>query len=164
MFKTFTYFWDFIALWGLFGALAVVLSLLTGLASRVKVKFLKLADRIGSGFFAAWIGWVMVCFTATTLHTAPLAREFMGGAFVPEQRALGGALPAGDVLWLGFTQRMSLGPFARTDTEPGKKEDGVFDRQGDFMLRYAARRQKLESHAMETGALRVRPEQTAAHN
>ena len=78
--NTYTYFWDFIALWGLFALFMVILRMLTDTISKVKVRFLSIADRIGSGLFAAWVGCVMVCFTLMTLHTAPLARNFMFGS------------------------------------------------------------------------------------
>ena len=76
-----TYCWDFIALWGVFTLSIVVLRTVTDLVSRVKVRFLKIVDQIGSAGFAALIGWVMVCFTLTTLHTAPLGQTFLFGAF-----------------------------------------------------------------------------------
>ena len=73
--KEFSYAWDIIALWGLFSVFVVVLTLATGYASRVKVRFLGIADRIGSIAFAVLIGYVMVCFTTMSLHTAPLAKK-----------------------------------------------------------------------------------------
>lgn len=159
---SFTYFLDFLSLWGLFCLFLLIFSTITNLTSRVKVKFLKLADRIGSVFFAAWVGWVMVCFTATTLHTAPLAREPFGGAFVPESRAASSLSP--DMLWLGFMQEESSGAFCRlADEREWKEERYVFDKDADFMLRYATRRAKLESHVKSDGALRIRPEDANKH-
>jgi hypothetical protein len=167
---TYSYVWDFLALWGMFAFFLIVFRAATDLISRVKVRFLKLADRIGSAFFAAWIGWVMVCFTAFSLHTAPLAREFMGGSFDPEARvAKGGA----ELYWLGFMQRVSRGAFSRGLSEdevnakayavrekdrPGEEKVAVFDRRGEFLPKYATRRARLQSHVEKTGQIRVRPE------
>ncbi len=156
-FATYTYLWDFLALWGLFGIFMVIFRAATDLLSRVKVRFLKLADRIGSVVFAAWIGWVMVCFTAMTLHTAPLARDFMGGAFKPEQRAANSWSP--EIKWLGFVQKMSRGQFCRSATEQQwKDEKYVFDPHGLFMPKYATRRANLEAYMNQHSTLRVLPE------
>ena len=103
----YTYLWDFLSLWALFVVFMLIFRILTDQLSHVKVKFLKLADRIGSGVLALWIGWVMVMFTMTTLHTAPLAKNFMFEGFQPEERMFMGFGP--DRWWLGFTQKMSLG-------------------------------------------------------
>ncbi len=159
---SYTYVCDFFALWGLFALFMLVLRAGTDVLSRVKVKFLKLADRIGSGVLSACIGWVLVCFTATTLHTAPLAREFMFGGFKPESRATGSTLGirSPEVYWLSFVQYCSRGPFARmADEAETKSEKYVFDPRGEFMPKYATRRARLEAHMEKAGtrSLRVDP-------
>ncbi len=152
--SSYTYFWDFIAIWGLFAFFMVVLRALTDSISKVKVRFLNIADRVGSGLFAAWVGWVMVCFTLTTLHMAPLSRNFLFDGFQPEQRMFIGMAP--DRKWLGFTQKMSLGTFCRSATEEEwQREKYVFDPQSQFMPKYATRRANLEGHVGSTGTFRV---------
>ena len=153
-FRSFTYFCDFIAVWVVFAFAIVFLSEITNRLSKVKVKFLNLADRIGSVAVAVWIGWIMVCFTATTMHMAPLARSPFRGSFEPEARAASTLSP--EMLWLGFTQKISKGAFAKGE-EPG------FDPKGEFLPRYATRRAKLESYVEQTSAVRVRPEQWTQH-
>ena len=111
---SYTYLWDFLALWGLFAVFMAIFRVLTDQVSKVQVRFLKVADRIGSAVFALWIGWVMVCFTMMTLHTAPLARTFLFGGFQPEQRMFLGFAP--DRQWLGFVQKESLGALCRSAT------------------------------------------------
>lgn len=164
---SYTYFWDFLALWGLFALFLVIFRAATDSISRVQVRFLKLADQIGSVLCSAWIGWVMVSFSAFSLHLAPLGREFLGGSFVPEQRVeKGGA----ELYWLGFVQRVSRGQFARglSETEvtanryasqqeqrPGEEKLAVFDRTGGLLPKYATRRARLQSHVESTGAARV---------
>lgn len=175
-FPTYMYTWDFLALWGLFGIFMIIFRLATDLISRVKVRFLKLADRIGSAFFAAWIGWVMVCFTMMTLHTAPLARKFMGDAFQAENRMIMGMAP--DRQWLGFVQWVSRYQFGRSagkaemakgtygvrsEDEQWEQNRCVFDRNSEFMPKYATRRARLESHCEKTGELRVRKENISSH-
>ncbi len=164
-FPTFTFFWDFLSLWIVFCVSFIVLRVLTDFASRVKVRFLKIAEQIGSAFFALWIGYVMVCFTMFTLHTAPLGERFMGGGFQPgEGNFILGLAP--DLQWAGFAQKMSRGPFSRGLAEDeldeyGQAEDereartAVFDREGDFVPKYAARRRWLESYIEEKSTPRM---------
>ncbi len=164
MAPTFTFFWDFLCLWGLFCVFLIVFRVPTDMLSRVKVRFLKIADRIGSAFFGLWIGWVLVAFTMFTLHTAPLAERFMGGAFGPGEDNFLWMAP--DLQWAAFVQRMSGGPFSRgldeaemakypkTDKEQ-EKDTAVFDRDGDFVPKYAARRRLLETYLKEKGTPRV---------
>ena len=136
---------DFLALWLLFAASMMALRAVTDKLSRVKVRFLPIVDRIGSGLFAAWIGWVMVCFTMTSLHTAPLSREFLG--IQPEQRAQNTTAP--ELLWLSFVQQQSQKSLARSSGE------NVFDPKGMFLPKYAARRARLEAYNKKHGTLRV---------
>jgi len=152
--SSFTYVWDFLSLWGIFVVFMIVFRMATDFLSKVKVRFLTIADRIGSTILAAWIGWVMVCFTLMTLHTAPLARNFMWDGFQPEQQMFFGLAP--DRKWLAFTQKMSLGSFCRSGTEKGTNETTVFDPGAEFMPKYATRRARLESHNSTTGTVRVR--------
>ena len=49
---SFTYVWDFLALWALFAVISTVFRLLTDKVSQVNVRFLGLADRIGSSVFS----------------------------------------------------------------------------------------------------------------
>ncbi|MHC4177153.1 MAG: hypothetical protein ACYSWU_06585 [Planctomycetota bacterium] len=164
---SFTYFWDFLALWGLFALFNAILRGATDHISKVKVRFRKITDQIGSPVFAAFVGWTMVCFTAMSLHTAPLARNFMRGSFQPEEKMLLRLSP--DRKWLGFVQRMSLGTFSRTATaedireEPEWEEDKTrtFDPRGEFMPKYATRRANLEAHVNKTGKIRIRTEETS---
>ena len=148
---TFTYLADFLALWGLFALLAGVFNLITSRLSRVKVRFKRPVDLAGGFFFAAWTGWVMVCFTLMSLHTAPLPRNFLGGAFQaqPESRMFFGLAP--DRQWLALVHKLSQTTFARS-TPADDPEKYVFDRRGEFILKYAERRAAFE----RTEGIRVR--------
>jgi hypothetical protein len=151
---SYTYFWDYIAIWGLFFVFMAILRTITDRLSRVKMKFLTAVDRAGSALFAAWIGWVMVCFIMFTLHMAPLGRNFLFGGFKPEDAMIAGTAP--DRLWLGFVQNMSQGPFARYTAEgEGEPQPHVFDPRAEFLMKYASRRAELESHVENKGAFRV---------
>ncbi|MEN6458388.1 MAG: CvpA family protein [Thermoguttaceae bacterium] len=144
--KSYTYLWDFISLWAIFAVSMLVLRILTDQLSRVKVKFLKIADRVGSGILAVWIGWIMVMFTMTTLHTAPLAKNFLFDGFQPEQKMFLGLAP--DRCWLGFTQMMSTGAFSCTP-------ESAFDPNSDYMPKYQQRRKNLEEHIKTSQSLLV---------
>ncbi len=141
---SYTYLWDFLSLWGLFVVFMLVFRILTDQLSHVKVRFLKLADRIGSGVLSLWIGWVMVCFTMTTLHTAPLAKVFMWEGFQPEEKMFFGLAP--DHRWLAFTQSMSKGTFSCSS-------ESVFDPDSEFIPKYERRRADLEEQIDKTNTL-----------
>lgn len=153
---SYSYFWDFIALWALFGVFSLIFRQLTDRLSRVKVKFLKVADQIGSGVLSIWIGWVMVCFLMVTLHTAPLAKNCLFESFQPEQQMFLGFAP--DRLLLGFMQKLSQGPYDLSVSEVDRKaEKTVFDPHGEFLPKYATRRAMLEGNVNTKGSLTVRP-------
>ncbi len=132
---SYTYLFDFLAIWAVFALTASILRTITDRLSTIKVKFRKPFDQIGSIFFGAWVGWVMVCLTLMSLHTAPLARNFMQGAFQPEpsSRMFFGLAP--DRQWLGFSQKSSTGVFGH---------GLAFDPFGEFILKYAERRERFE--------------------
>lgn len=149
---SYTYVCDFVSLWAVFVAATIILRVLTDQLSRVQVRFLKLADQIGSTVFSVWIGWVMVCFTMVTLHTAPLSRNFLFEGFQPRERMIVGLAP--DRQWLGFVQKESLGAFARSGTpEELDKEKFVFDPNADFMPKYSARRAAVQDLVAAKGTI-----------
>jgi hypothetical protein len=135
------YLWDFISLWALFAGTYLALRTLTDAASRVRVRFPKNVDLVGSYFFACWTGWVLVCFFTMTAHTAPLSKNFLFGGFKPEQQMFFGLAP--DRQWLGFMQKESRGSFARS-APADKPEAYVFDPNGEYMIKYAARRSVMQ--------------------
>src|SRR3546814_5029641 len=80
---TFTYVWDYLALWGLFALFYIVFRAGSDLLSKTQVRFKSIVDLAGGSFLALWISWVLVCFTTMSLHTAPLARNSLFGSFQP---------------------------------------------------------------------------------
>lgn len=135
-----TYSYDFLALWGLFAIFCLIFRLPADLLSRVKVRFLKIADRVGGAILGLWVGWVLLCFTMMTLHTAPMGEKFLMGSFDPSQRML---VVGPDRLWLEFVHRVSVNQFSR-----GPEHE--FDPRGEFINRYRQRRAALEK-AIEEG-------------
>jgi hypothetical protein len=103
-----------------------------------------------------------------TLHTAPLGRSFMLD-FQPEKRMFLGLAP--DHRWLAFVQNLSLGSFCRTATgeqlsgqQYGVRDEDqewertlcVFDRNAEFMPKYATRRALLEAHMSKPGTKSIK--------
>jgi len=137
--ETYTYLWDFLAMWAVFAIAMIVFRSATDLLSQVKVRFKKPVDQVGGIFFALWTGWVLVCFTTMSLHTAPLGRTFLGGSFQPTPEARMFFSLAPDRRWLGFIHKMSLGPLRR-----GGQYSHEFDENGDFLWKYGERRGAFE--------------------
>jgi Colicin V production protein len=134
---SYTYLIDFLALWGLFAAVLLVMRLVTDRVSRTKVKFLRQVEMAGSPLVAAVAGWIMVCFAAASLHTAPVPRSVIQAE--PDSRGMFFGL-APDRKWLAWVRFATKdGPFAFA---PGSAV--VFDNEADFILRYGDRRLKLE--------------------
>jgi len=143
---SFTYLLDFISIWAIFVLAFVILRAITDQVSRVRVKFRVPVEYVGSGLFAIWIGWVMVGFTAMTLHMAPISADFLDGALSPEpdHNTLMGFAP--DHQWLAFAHRItgergSLSTSMADDSE----STNTFDPQARFIRRYGWRRTKFES-------------------
>lgn len=123
-------FFDAAAAWGLFVVILLVLRIITGLISRTRVPFPPILDWGGGAVLALLTAWVMVGFTAMTFHMAPLSREAVQPT--PEAKMFLGLAP--DRKWLAWVRGGSLrGPFAAGG-------DRVFDKDADFVLRYADRR------------------------
>ncbi|MBS0209697.1 MAG: hypothetical protein JSS27_12175 [Planctomycetes bacterium] len=133
MMPSLAYYADFMALWGIFAGVAFLLKAITDRVSLVRVRFSKPVEGLGNAAALLAIGWLMLCFTAASIHVAPLGRTAVFDGFTPTQGALWGMFP--DRLWLGLVQRTSEGAFA----------DGeIFDKDGSFLVRYAARRELFE--------------------
>jgi hypothetical protein len=131
---SFTYLLDFLSIWFIFIVVFSLLRAATDWLAPHAIAFPKLVDRFGGGLVSFIVAWVLMSFTAASLHTAPVTR----GAIqpTPETRMFLGFAP--DRAWLAWVRNSSLsGPFSRGAPH-------VFDEKGDFILRYADRRLKLE--------------------
>ncbi|MFV2065391.1 MAG: CvpA family protein [Pirellulales bacterium] len=134
-----TYLWDFVSLWMIFCLSFLITRVLTDLISRVRIRFKLPLDWAGGILLALLVGWVMVCFTSMTLHTAPLAEHFMAGQFydTPDDRIFLGMF-APDREWLGWVGSVSAGTFrVEGNGEP-------FPTAEEFIARYAERRKEYE--------------------
>lgn len=136
---SFTYAWDFIAIWILFGLVMIILRAATDYLSQVKVRFFLPVEKVGGIVMAVWVAWLAVCFTAATLHTAPLARHFLGGDFqpAPDSKMFFGLAP--DRMWLAWMYKESGGALSRFG---GARP---FDRKGEYIVKYSNRRGEFEN-------------------
>ena len=136
---SFTYVWDLAAIWIIFGITMVVLRAATDYMSNIKVRFFMPVEKVGGIVMAVWVSWIMLCFTTMTMHTAPLSRHFLGGAFQqqPDSKMLFGLAP--DRVWLAWVHRESQGALSRFSRV------APFDPQADFIVRYSNRRGEFGS-------------------
>lgn len=146
---------DFLCLVGLFAGGVIGLRELTEYLAPVDIRVPDLLDTIGKWGFAAATGYVTMAILLTSLHTAPLPRQFLD--FKPETPILFGLAP--DRQWLGFTQYVSEKSLANNsifDQATQRYTPNIFDGQvrkvGDaenlvwssFPIRYATRRSMIE--------------------
>ena len=131
---SYTYLLDFLSIWTIFCVVLLVLREVTDRVSRTRVKYRRPLEMVGSVLVAAVVGWVMVAFTAASLHTAAVPRDLVQPT--PDSRMFFGLSP--DRKWLSWVRNASRsGPFSNVAH--------AFDKDADFILRYANRRQKLEA-------------------
>jgi hypothetical protein len=130
-FPSYTYLWDFLALWGLFALTFGVLRLATDMLSRRRVTFEFWTEMVGRSVLAIWVAWIFIGFTCATLHTAPLDANFMGFQQKYDSGNFLGMSPGKQ--WLGFMQSRSQGALSRGTPR-------VFDQKSDFILKYHQRR------------------------
>ncbi len=132
--ESYDYLLDFLSIWLIF---CVVLALAREATDRLSpnaVVFPPLVERIGVGIPAFLTAWVMMAFTAATLHTAPVPRGLVQPT--PEAKMFFLGLTP-DRAWLSWVRGTSrTGPFSRPDQ--------AFDKDADFMLRYADKRLKFQ--------------------
>jgi hypothetical protein len=130
---SYTYLLDFLSIWLIFCGVFALAREATDRLSPTKIEFPQLVERIGVGIPAFLTGWVMMAFTAATLHMAPVPRDLVQPT--PAARLFLGLAP--DRKWLSWVRGSSRsGPFSRPEH--------AFDKEADFILRYADRRLKLE--------------------
>ncbi|WP_437229714.1 CvpA family protein [Planctomicrobium sp. SH661] len=120
--------------------------------------------------FAALAGYVVMAVICTSLHVAPLPREFLG--FAPERGNLLGTAP--DRQWLALTQYVSEKSMRRTrgDGRPNIFDGAVFPANPSdpatahpwaaFPIKYATRRQLYASGGAQTTSTPAAPVNTGS--
>lgn len=131
----FRFLLDFLLVWLLFCAIFGLAREATDRMSRRAVVFPQLVERIGGVIVALMTGWLVTCFTAATLHTAPVPRDVIQPT--PEARMFLGLAP--DRRWLSWARGTSeAGPFSVALPEQR------FDPAASFIISQAERRLRLE--------------------
>jgi hypothetical protein len=155
---SYTYLWDFIAIWLLFFVIYLILRAVTDAISRHRVRFkmpVEVAGRIG---FAVLTAATIIGFFSMSLHTAPLPRTAVKGGFQKEPMSGNFLGLAPGRKWLAFVQSRSRGPLSQVDeTATGTNGVREFDPKSEFVLKYGQRRQDLSDHMNATGKWRVNP-------
>ncbi len=146
---SFTYLLDFLCLWAIFALVYSVLRACTDGISNHAVRFRLPIERGGRIVFALATAWVLACFITTSIHTAPLSVSPFRGSFAKEPLSNDFFGLAPDRMWLGFMHSRSSGALAKSTPR-------VFDPDGDFILKYGARRFELAEHNKKEGAIRVK--------
>lgn len=147
--QSMSYLWDFVAIWGVFALVYLILRTVTDQLSRHRVRFRLPIEIGGNVLFAFLTACVFIAFTAATIHTAPLARTPIRGSFQKEPMSNNflGIIPI-DRMWLAFIHSRSAGGLS-------SGEDRVFDPKGDFVIKYGQRRQNLFNNMKATGKMRI---------
>jgi hypothetical protein len=149
---------DFIALVGLFALFTFLLRLGLDNVAPTNIELPDIAYQAGRWLFAFGAGYVTMAIILTSMHTAPLPRNFLG--FKPERKNFLGVISP-DLQWLGFTQYVTEHVFARRiriRNENNQEEASFRDFDGlrvmfpgrptsdylpTFIIRYASRRDKI---------------------
>lgn len=148
---TYTYLWDYLALWLLFCIFFGVMRGLTDFASRTRVKFRPPIEIPGRLIMALAVGLMMISFILASFHVAPLPAAPFSGGFASSPDASTFLVFKPDQSLLGFLQQVSRGSLSRGELETNKSPypevdagRNVFDPHGQFILKYRQRRADLE--------------------
>jgi len=141
-----TYWLDYAVIWALYCVTIIILRVMTGAASKTRMRFKHPIDPVGGplvGFIAAW---VLASFALATLHVSPMPKDaYSGGLVTPGDVATASAFTAPDAAWLRFVQRMSdpvgLGSDgtqdfdAKTWVDIYSKRRAAFEKSTDFIVK-----------------------------
>jgi hypothetical protein len=133
--SSYTFVLDFVSIWLIFALAIVILRAITDTLSRVKVRFKKPVELVGGLVCGGIVGWLMICFTLFSLHTAPLGVTFLGGGFNPGAKMFFGMAP--DQQWLKFAREQS-------NPDNGPLTAGEPFEPLRYMLFYAGRRAQFQ--------------------
>ena len=135
--ESYTYVLDFLSMWFIFFlAFALMRAITDELAKKSFAFENAILEQAGKSVMALAVGWLMISFTLTTLHTAPLARTAFKGGFQAEPMSNNFLGMAPDRMWLGFVQHRSKNALSGSE---------VFDPNAEFIFKYGSRREKFST-------------------
>ena len=146
---SFTYMMDFVCQWFIFVVSLAVMRIVADQTSKHRVRFKMPLEQAGRAIFAVATALVLIGFTTATVHTAPLGRSPFRGSFQqkPLSNNVFGLAP--DRMFLGFMHSSSKNALASPTPTP-------FDANGEYILKYGARRQSLKEHNEKEGTTRTK--------
>ncbi len=133
---SYTYLWDFLALWLVFGLTAGLIKEIAGRLSKYRVNFPDQIDNFGGAGIGLVIGYFTMAFALSTFHAAPLSYDMFGGAYeyglkVKEVRQSidqASGLTKPDIAWLGLVESvLSDGSLGRSVSGLGGASMDGFD-------------------------------------
>lgn len=136
----YTYVLDFLCIWALFVASMIVSRLVTGAASKTRMRFKHPIDPVGGPLVGLMAAWVLSTFVMATLHTSPMPKDAFGGKLIHTESEVetASALTSPDLGWLRFVERASA------PTAFGSSDTTQF-RAWRFVQIYEDHRTKLEA-------------------
>jgi hypothetical protein len=103
-----TYWLDFAVLWVLFAVVMVICKVLTGAASKTRMRFKHPIDPVAGPLVGLIAAWVLAAFTLATLHVSPMSKDAFGGKLVHADVGSASAIGSPDAAWLRFVEKMSV--------------------------------------------------------
>ncbi|MGQ9605841.1 MAG: hypothetical protein ACUVTW_06540 [Thermogutta sp.] len=144
-----TYFYDFLAFWGVFAVFMVILHSLTAVISRVSVRFNIYLDRTLTVLSALSCAGIFSALLAFSLHFAPLGTSPFGTPLVSDQ-----GLPIG-LRWGLLASALSQGTLSRTvsaeEAAAYGAEVAAFPGKNNIFEVYQKRQEALKSQ-VESGS------------
>jgi hypothetical protein len=105
----YTYVLDFVCLWAIFVVSMIVLSTLTGMASKTRMRFRHPIDAVGGPIVGLIVAWALGAIVLATLHTSPMPKDAFSGSLVygPGEIESAGSLTTPDIGWLRFVESVT---------------------------------------------------------
>jgi uncharacterized membrane protein required for colicin V production len=128
----YTYLLDFVCIWLLFIVTMVICRVITGVASKTRMRFKHPIDPVGGPVVALIGAWVMASMVMATLHTAPMPADAFSGKLLHDDVASASSLSSPDIGWLRFMQTV-------TQADSFGRAGGGFSAEG-FVKIYEAHR------------------------
>ncbi len=131
-----TYGLDFVCLWLLFFLIAGLMRLVTDMLSRVRLRFRAPVEWAGGILTAVLTGWILMGFVGASMHTAPLAKDFLNGAILVEEDSWDSPLRA-DLQWLKFVGRQFTTTSFSSEVIFSELPDVTAQENPQFVLSYS---------------------------
>lgn len=133
---SYTYLWDFLALWFVFAITTGLIKEIAGRLSKNRVNFPDQIDNYGGAGIGLVVAYFTMAFAMSTFHTAPLSYDQFGGTYeygltvkdVRQAMDSTSGLTKPDIAWLGFAESiLSDGALGRTVSGIGGASMDGFD-------------------------------------